>query len=277
MKTKYYKNTRMFLVIGLVLLSSVLLTGCTKKSPPVENPPVVEPTAEPTKPIEETISQRSYVSLVPAADVHRVYLTIKNVPSNITSVNYELIYLADMEGNKIERGVTGKLQPADYNKSKEILFGSASCTTGTCKYKYDEGVNEGTLTLTFNKNDGGKDKYESVFRIQKGKEGGIGLSTGDGEFMFVSIGLPASTVYLTISTIGVPVELPAGIIPKTIPYGIFSSGAIKGGTVSFKTPLSSPIIYAYDGKSWNKLTTEVADGKAKATSGTGQYIFILTE
>lgn len=267
---------KIFIIIT-ICFCGLLLTGCTKKNSPAENTPVVEPTAEPTKPIEETIGSRAFVSLTPSADVHRVYLLVKNVPVNIESINYELIYLADLDGNKIERGVTGILRPAEYNKSKEVLFGSASCTTGTCKYKYDEGVSEGTLTLTFNRSGGGKDKYESVFRIQKGKEAGNGLSTGDGEFTFISTGLPATAAYLTISTVGIPSELPVGIIPKTIPYGIFSSGAVKGGTVSFKTSLGSPTIYAYDGKSWNKLSTETADGKAKATSSAGQYDFILTE
>ena len=269
------------LVVTLLLFSSLLLSGCGLKKSATKTGGTsgANPTPTPTKPIEQTIKERPFVSVLPSADGHWLTLEIKNILQETSSLEYELIYFAEVEENRVERGVSTAGSPVDLSSqtefSKKILLGSASCTTGTCKYKYDDGVNEGTLTLTLNKA-GGKEKYESVFRIQKGSEGKEGLTTGDGVFAFVSTGLSASSVYLTISSIGVPSSLPAGVVPKTVPYGIFSSGAIKGGTVAFKTALTTTSVYAFDGKAWSKLTTEVSSGTAKATSS-GQNIFILAE
>lgn len=268
-------------VISLLLFSAVFLSGCGPKSISEKsgNVPEVKPTPYPTKPIEQTIKERPFISLLPSNDNHWLTLEIKNIVKGTSSLEYELIYFAEVEGNRIERGVTTAGKAVDLGGqtefSKKILLGSASCTTGTCKYKYDEGVNEGTLALTLN-GASGKEKYESAFRIQKGGEGKEGLTTGDGVFSFVSTNLPLASVYLTISSVGVPAPLPSGVVPKTVPYGIFSSGAIKGGAVAFKTALAGVSIYAFDGKTWSKLVTEVANGEAKAASS-GQYIFILTE
>jgi len=269
-------------LIAVVLASSILLSGCgLKKSIETQGEiPEAKPTPFPTKPIEQTITERPYVSLVPSSDSHWLTLEIRNIPKSTTGLEYELLYFAEVEGNRIERGVSTAGSPVDLKGatdfSKKILLGSASCTTGTCKYKYDEGVNEGTLTLTLSSSTG-KEKYESSFRIQKGKEGKNGLTTGDGIFSYVSTSLASTGVNLTISSIGVPTALPSGIIPKTVPYAIFSSsGTVKGGTVSFKTTLTSASIYAFDGKSWTKLTTETESGGINASS-TNQNIFILAE
>lgn len=269
------------LILTVLLFSSFLLSGCSLKKSTIKTGGTsgANPTPTPTKPIEQTIKERPFVSVLPSADGHWLTLEIRKIIQGTSSLEYELIYFAEAEGNRVERGVSTAGSPVDLASqaefSKKILLGSASCTTGTCKYKYDEGVNEGTMTLWFNKT-GGKEKYESVFRIQKGKEGKEGLTTGDGVFTLVSTGLSDSSIYLTISSIGVPSSLPAGVVPKTVPYGIFSSGAMKGGTVAFKTALTSISIYAFDGKAWSKLTTEVSGGIAKATSS-GQNIFILAE
>lgn len=266
---------------GLVLFSSILLSGCALRKSAV-NPseiPEAKPTPFPTKPIEQTIKERPFVSLIPSTDRHWLTLEVKNIVKGTEGLEYELTYFAEAEGSRIERGVSTAGKPVDLNGAtsffKKILLGSASCTTGTCKYKYDEGISEGTLTLTLNKA-GGKEKYESVFRVQQGKEGKEGLTTGDGVFSYASTSLPATVVYLGISSVGIPAQLPEGVTPKTIPYGIFSSGAVKGGIAAFKTDLTSVSIYAFDGKAWDRLATTVTEGRAKAASTT-QNIFILAE
>ena len=273
---------RKIFLVSLIIFSSLFLTGCSlKKSKNASKEmPEASPTVEPAKPIEQTITTRPFVSLTATTDNHWLTIEMKNIPKSVLSLEYELLYFADVEGNKVERGVSTAGKAVDLNGqsvfSKKILLGSASCTTGTCKYKYDEGVTEGALSLILN-SPGGKEKYETAYRIQKGKEGSGGLTTGDGVFSFVSSGLSPTASYLTISSIGVPAQLPTGVVPKTIPYAIFSSGAIKGGTVAFKTTLTTTVsIYAYDGKSWSKLTTQTGSGEAKATSS-GQSIFILAE
>lgn len=266
-------SKKIFLAV-VVLFCGFLLTGCAKSAPPTATPTSIPPTPILSKPIEETIKERPFVSLTPTGDGHRVMLKIENVPAGVDSAEYEIVYLADVEGNKMERGVRGTIKLSDLGKSKEILFGSASCTTGTCKYKYDENVTEGTLLVTLIKKDG-KSKYDSVFRIQRGKEGKEGLTTGDGIFKFLSASLPANTLYLTVSSIGIPSALPSELAVKSLPYGIFSAPAIKG-TVSFKSTENEARIYLWSGQKWQELVTASDEGILSAET-TKLGIFILAK
>lgn len=269
---------KVLIACGLIFCT-LLLSGCSlkKSSGAGKVTPSPEPTVIPERPIEESIGDRPYVSLVPTADGHWVNLEIKNFAKGISSFEYDLIYFADFEGSKIERGVTTGGVPVEVTGSdfsKKILFGSASCTTGVCKYKYDENVTEGSFVLNL-KSDRGTERYESAYRIQKGSEGKDGLTTGDGIFSFVSTSLKAKSQYLTMSSIGVPASLPAGLTPKSVPYAIFPIIKEKG-TVSIKTSLTEGTIYGYNGKSWQKLTTTFAEGGATAQTS-GNYLFILTQ
>lgn len=263
-------------MIIAILASAVFVSGCAKKTS-VETPPdQAVPTPVPTRPVEETIKERPYVSLNVSSDGHWLTLDIKNIKKGTTDLEYELTYFADFEGNRIERGVSTGGKPIELSSqteySKKLLLGSASCTTGTCKYKYDENVNEGMLILTLI-GSGGKEKYESAFRIQKGKEAKEGFTTGDGVFSLVSGTLPQNSVFLTISSVGVPIPLPEGVAAKTIPYAVYPGLSTKG-TVSFKTALTAADIYALVGKTWQKLATTVENGKASAPFSSSS-LFIL--
>lgn len=272
---------KIFIILSIVFCS-FFLSGCILQKKSTEQPsPAINPiptTVVPTKPIEESIKERPFVSLTPIKDGHWVSLKISQIRSEITGIEYDLVYLADMEGNRIERGVSTGGKPVELNGQKEfvkeILFGSASCTTGVCKYKYDENVNEGTLTLTLIGN-GIKEKYESVYRIQKGKDGKEGLTTGDGIFKFSSDKLPASSLYLTISSIGIPSPLPEGLVAKSIPYGIFNAPNVKG-EVYFKSSEKEAKIYFLNGSNWQELETTAGDGILSA-SAPKAGIFILVQ
>lgn len=265
---------RKVLILVTFIFSVFLLSGCGPKKPAV-NTPVAEPTPMPTKPIEQSIKERPYVSLLPTQDRHWVTLEIKNIPKATKGINYDLIYLADFEGSKIERGISTGGVPVELNGSsdysKKVLFGSASCTTGTCKYKYDENVTEGSLSFNFDKGE----KYETPYRIQKGKEALTeGFTTGDRVFSLKAT-LPANSIYITTSSIGLPVPLPSGVTAKSIPYAVFPSITTKV-SVSFKSSLEGVSIYAYNGKTWQKLATTTAGGELKADT-TGSSLFILAQ
>ena len=266
------------LIISLVLFSAIILSGCGEKTAEETQSVVLPiPTAIAVKPVDQTIKERPYVILQPGSDIHRLKFSIKNIPPGIKTIEYELTYFADFEGNKLERGINGTGSPMErggvleYSPLEEILFGTASCTTGKCKYKYDENVTEGMLTLTLT-GANGKEKYNSAFRIQKGKEAKEVFTTGDGVFSLTSSGLPANGVYLIISSVGVPVPLPEGVIPKTIPYTVYPNVTGKG-TVSFKTTDSGDI-YTLVGKTWQKLVTKIENGKATADFSNSS-LFIL--
>jgi len=265
---------KVFIFISL-LVTTLLLSGCGLKKTTTETLPNAEPTPVPTKPIEQSIKERPYVSLLPTADRHWVTMEIKKIPQDTKGLDYDLTYFADFEGSKIERGVSTGGVPVDLNGateySKKVLFGSASCTTGTCKYKYDENVTEGALSIKFV----GGEKYETAYRIQKGKEAAAdGFSTGDGVFM-LKASLPTNSVYLIASSIGLLAQLPPGVIAKSLPYAVFPSFSGKA-TVSFKTDLSRAVIYAYNSSGWQKLATIISDNLAKAESS-GASLFILAQ
>lgn len=266
------------LLVSIILFSAVVLSGCVKKTAEEDQPTVLPtPTAIPTKPVEETIGERPYVVLQPGSDIHRLKFSIKNIPSAIKTIEYELTYFADFEGNKLERGINGTGLPVEksgileYSPKEEILFGTASCTTGKCKYKYDENVTEGMLTITLI-GAGGKEKYSSAFRIQKGKEAKEAFTTGDGVFSLTSNNLPVNGTYLIISSVGLPIPLPSGVIPKTIPYTVYPNVA-GNGVVSFKTTVNGDI-YSLVGKTWQKLATKIEGGKATADFSNSS-LFIL--
>ena len=264
----------------LILFSSFTLGGCGNKQMPTSSKtPTVFPTAEPTKAPEVAVKRLPFVSITPSADNHWLTLEIRNFPQGTQSLEYELIYLAEVEEAKVERGISTIGTPVDLTGqnsfTKKLLLGSASCTTGTCKYKYDEGVKEGTFSLVIN-GSFGKEKYQSSFRIQNGSEGKTGLTTNDQIFSFVSPSLVSNSSYLTVSSGGLPLLLPQGVEAQTLSYGIFSLSKTSKGEVTFKTNLSEVDIYGFDGKTWKKLPTNVENGIAKATSS-GESVFVLAK
>lgn len=270
---------RIFILV-MVVVSGFLLSGCSPK-PDTSSPTGISgpnPTQIPEKPVEQTIKERPYVVLTPSADGHWLNLEVRNIVKGTLGISYELVYFADVEGNKLERGVSSGDKPVELmgqtEYSKKILLGSASCTTGTCKYKYDDNVTEGTLTLTL-VGPNGKDKYESVYRIQKGIEAKNSFTTGDGTFSLISSSLPAKNVYLIISSVGIPIPLPDGVVPKTVPYTIYPNISGKG-TVIFKTSLPEVSVYALTGKTWQKLMTTTENGKASAEFS-NVSLFILAQ
>jgi len=148
MKTKI-KN--LFLVSTVIVLSSVFLVGCGKKTTTTnttKSQPVV-------KSIEFKDEEKPYISLIPRADGHELKLKIDNIPSSVNQIDYELIYTAVDKTTKLEmeKGVGDTIKEIDKKVEKDLLLGTASCTNG-CKYAYDEGITGGTLTLTFNTDDG---------------------------------------------------------------------------------------------------------------------------
>jgi len=90
------------------------------------------------------------------------------------SLEYELIYLAEHEGQEIERGVAGgPFQISESRKIREdFLFGTESCTTGVCKRKIDKNVSGGTLIVRLKTTNNQSWTKEMEFTIEKSAAGG---------------------------------------------------------------------------------------------------------
>lgn len=163
----YKKITSKFLITSLVLLSSTLiLSSCGAKKPVV--------TAAPTPvPRELTITddQKPTIALTPREDGHELTLNISKINSIFTKIEYELIYTAQDSGLSIEKGVSGNVEPKDLTNGqveRKILLGTESCTNG-CKYKYDAGVNGGSLNLTLITKDNQVASLEMPFTLTSTK------------------------------------------------------------------------------------------------------------
>lgn len=262
-----------FIWLVITLVSVFILTGCLPKKSGGDQvlPTGVQLSPTPVKTIETTILERLFLSLPPSSDGHRVKLDLKNIRSDAKTVDYELVYFAGDIGNKIERGVTGTVDlKGATSLLRDILFGSESCTAG-CKYRYDENVSEGTLTLGV-VSSAGKEKYTSAFRLQKGIEGKEGLSAGDGNFILTSSTLAKNSYFLTISTFGLPGATEDSVL--LAPYGVFPS-VVAVGTVSFKSAEETAKILFWNGQKWDELKSTFADGQISAPiQKTGTFVLV---
>lgn len=163
-----------FKYLSVILISSFFLSACGKKS--VTNKITPNPVAQK---LELSDSEKPIISLIPRQDGHEIKLIIDNIPQSITEIEYELIYSAIDEGLEMEKGVGDTIKVTSKNIQRDLLLGTSSCTNG-CKYKYDQGVIGGTLSLTFLTSDNQSLYYETSFVLKNSadikKDGGLSLN-----------------------------------------------------------------------------------------------------
>ncbi len=166
-------------------------------------------------------SQWPAVSLTPTSDAKAPnslgrFLDFKveniNVPS-AASMDYLLVYSTSDGG---QQGVPGTVKLTGGDIERKLLLGSES----SGKYRYDAGVNRGTMTITF-RNAGGKSlgKLSTVFSLQTDT---AVLSSADGKFTYTLNKIPKNVFFVTMITFIEPKASPNLVIYKN-GYGIFSS------------------------------------------------------
>lgn len=207
------------------------------------------------------IEERPFATLTPRTDGHALTLDVKNI-KGANVVEYELPYMA----GDASRGTLGDIKlNGETSFSRNLLLGSESCSgTGekqVCKYKYDEGVSDGSLTLRL-RGSNGTQKYDTDFRLQKGSEAKIGLVSKDGNFQFQGT-LPANVFYVVLSTIGLPQATTGKVVGG--PYGVFTAGSNSAkGTIkiTLTEPAQSVKALGWDGLSWKEYSKGLtSDGK----------------
>ncbi|MBU1130185.1 hypothetical protein KKE45_02585 [Patescibacteria group bacterium] len=144
-------NKLKYILIFLVLIPLFLFFFLSiRRKKKTENNITPTPTPRIT---EIELEDRPYISLIPRTDGHELKLKIEKIPENIKEIEYELIYLAIDNNLEIEKGMGDTIQFESNSLERDLLLGTASCTN-TCKYKYDEGITGGTLSILFiTKND----------------------------------------------------------------------------------------------------------------------------
>lgn len=218
--------------VGIVVLLVVFLVIKKNKT----NIPVQEKDTT----ITLSINERPIASLTPSVDGHWLKLSLTKILASAASLDYELLYQLP-DGRT--QGVPGTIKLTGQDKiERDLLMGSES----SGKFRYDEGVKEGTLTIRF-RNDAGKliTKLSTEFALlSKTKE----LKSIDEKFVYKLASLNSKDFFVVMETFGLPKETPTEVTAG--PFGIFtSSKTAVSGIVS----MEGTNIYLYSGSSWTKL------------------------
>ena len=191
---------------------------------------------------EVVLADRPVASLTPSDDGHWLTLRIEKIKIDAISLDYELLYSLP-DGRT--QGVPGSINlKSGGDIERKLLLGSES----SGKFRYDEGVEEGTLTLKF-RNDDGKlvAKFSTKFHLQSNTKD---ISSTDGKIKVTLLKTPTKTFFVTMETFGINTEPPAAL--RVGPWGVFSSSKTKlPGTVK----LDSTRGFRAVGTGWEELVS----------------------
>lgn len=227
---KKYLPLFLFLVGILAVIAAYSLVIKGKKKEPLE---------EETSLIEVPLAERPLASLTPSTDGHWLKMKVEKIVINAASLDYELLYKLP-DGRT--QGVPGTIE-LDGQKEieRDLLLGSES----SGKFRYDEGVENGTLTLRF-RNKKGKlvAKFSTDFHLQSDTSK---LQTFDGAFTY-TLSKTSKAYFVSMETFGAPKDIPEGV--SNGPYGIFSSSKTdQAGNVG----IGGTMIYRWTGSKWHAL------------------------
>lgn len=215
------------IIVVIVLVGGVYLFKRNSSTTPTPTADVVDETAP-----ELPLDQKPFVSLTPRSDGHWLKLTIQGVNKvpGAVSVDYMLSY--DVP-DKPSQGVPGTVKLTGITTiDRDLLLGSES----SGKFRYDEGVEHGQLSLRFrDQNKKLLGKLTTDFHMQSATDT---LSSTDGVVTYKLAKAPKKGFFVTANTFGL-IEGVKGDIAKG-PYGVFSSETTKfpgvvtldGGTIS---------------------------------------------
>ena len=228
-----YKKYLPFIIfgLGLAVIAGVLFWVLVPK----ENFYSEETTAE--IPFEK----RPFVTLTPTADGHYLKMRVLNI-IDAKTLDYELLYEVP---DKPPQGVPGTVDLTDMVVERELLLGSES----SGKFRYDEGVEWGTLTFRF-RDDKGKlvGKLATTFHLQSGVEK---LVDKDGLFSY-TLDEESEDYFIVMNTLGLPKPF-SGAVDRG-PFAVLSSHT---GKIPGEVGLSGDI-YRYD-TAWTRIEGNSAD------------------
>lgn len=191
--------------------------------------------------VEVPLEKRPITSLTPSEDGHWLKLNVEKIVIDAYSLDYLLVYeFPDPDTGEMKtNGVPGVIELKNQSVIvRDLLMGSES----SGKYRYDEGVEKGTLTLKF-RDENGKlvAKLSTDFHLQTGVSE---LKSVDNKFRY-TLEEEKDVYFVTMEVFGIPEVLPNGVLIG--PYGVFSSSEdIFPGEVI----LGGGPVYRWDGKKW---------------------------
>ena len=216
-----------FLGVGILILVLVFVFIRSKKSADV--------TDDNGTLVELAFSDRPFASLTPTTDGHYLNLKIEKIKvPKATSMDYELLYsLPDGRA----QGVPGTADLKNQSTfERKLLMGSES----NGKFRYDEGVEEGALTIRFRDSKGKLlAKFSTKFHLQSNV---TELTSIDTNFTYVLDNKPKGIFFITMETFGLPSEASVSEA-KGGPYGVFASDILPSGSASGWQNTASNIFY----------------------------------
>jgi hypothetical protein len=196
--------------------------------------------------LDVPLGKRPVVGLTPDAEGHYLKLHIEKMEiAGAKTLDYELVYQVPEHPSQ---GVPGSIDVSDKTSfDADLLLGSES----SGKFRYDEGVESGTMTFRF-RNEAGKllTKFSSDFHMQADPET---LTSADGK-LSIKLDKSSKGFFVTMPSIGVPKETSGE--PKAGPYVVRSSA---GDQISGKATIEGASTYHFEGGDWKKLD----DGNVK--------------
>lgn len=212
-------------VIGLLVLVLVFVFVKKDKTSEIEETDVVT---------EIAISDRPVASLTPTSDGHYLTLKIeKLILPKVASLDYELLYSLP-DGRT--QGVPGTVALDGLTAiERKLLLGSES----SGKFRYDEGVEEGSLTVRLRDSKGKLlAKFSTKFHLQSTD---LGLTSVDENFTYILNKKPIGMFFVTMETFGFINDAPSEV--SFGPYGIFSSNDLPAGLAEGWQVVDTNIFY----------------------------------
>ncbi len=208
----------LIVVVAALLITSGSKTPSSTPTDQIANAPVLPQSEWPV------------VSLIPTTDPkipnslgHLLDLKVQkiNIPG-AASMDYELVYNTTDGG---QQGVPGTVHLTSGDIDRVLLLGSES----SGNYRFDDGVNQGTITITF-RDSGGKliGKLTSEFTLQSNT---TSLSSADGKFKYNLDKLAKNVYFVTMQSFAAP-DASTTVITSN-GYSIFASdGKPHAGSVT---------------------------------------------
>lgn len=183
---------------------------------------------------EIAFNNRPVASLTPSGDGHWLKLRVDMITlAKASSLDYELLYgLPDGR----TQGVPGSVDLNDQVMfERDLLLGSES----SGKYRYDEGVSDGSLTIRIRDSKGKLlAKFSTKFNLQSGVQE---LDSVAGDFKYTLANKSKGIYFVTMETFGLPDRSITSV--EKGPYGVFASEPLPAGTAEGWTMASANFFY----------------------------------
>ena len=194
------------------------------------------------------LSERPVVTLTPRSNGYWLDMEIsKFMIGGAETLDYELLYTLP-DGR--QQGVPGMIELSGRDLIQvELLLGSES----SGNFRYDEGVETGTMTLRFRNSSGQLlVQFVSEFHLQSNTDT---LTSVDGGFEYLLDEI-SKAYFVTMNTIGYPDGLEQEI--QNEPYGVFTSSS---------EPLSGDLSWVGDIQYWNGQDWSILDTSRSPKTG----------